>query len=237
MDREEKKKGKTSEELVAKDTEATAVVCEEVVAEDHDTTEKRKKTKKGKIRTTKKVTEKVTIQNNLNMLQEQLKPFRVHNHTNIMQLHRFKSKKDELEEGEIIISEDFSENYALKQQNKIMTAHWSNESLTLFCATVHYKRESKKTFQHWVLCSDDLSHEKNSIYYYNDHIINDLKTKGIPCTSALMHFIGQGPSCQFKNQYLFTNILFHEKDHGSPAWNYFTTSHGKGEKCEELCMA
>ena len=76
------------------------------------------------------------------MLQEQLEPFSVHNHTNIMQLHRFKCKKDELEEGEIIISEDFSENYALKQQNEIMTAHWSNESLTLFCATVHYKRES-----------------------------------------------------------------------------------------------
>ena len=57
------------------------------------------------------------------MLQEQLEPFSVHNHTNIMQLHRFKCTKDELEEGEIIISEDFSENYALKQQNEIMTAH------------------------------------------------------------------------------------------------------------------
>ena len=84
MDREEKKEGKTSEELMAKDTEATAVVCEEVVTEDHDITEKKEKTKKGKIRTTKKVTEKVTIQNALNMLQEQLEPFSVHNHTNIM---------------------------------------------------------------------------------------------------------------------------------------------------------
>ena len=49
IDREEKKKGKTSEEeLVAKDTEGAAAVCEEV-AEDHDTTENKEKTKKGKI--------------------------------------------------------------------------------------------------------------------------------------------------------------------------------------------
>ena len=88
MDREEKKKGKTSEELVAKDTEATSAVCEEVVAEDH-ITEKKEKTKKGKVRTMKKVTEKVTIQNTLNMLQEQLEPFSVHNNTNIMQLASF----------------------------------------------------------------------------------------------------------------------------------------------------
>ena len=55
--------------------------------------------------------------------------------------------KDELKEGEIVISKDFSENYALKQQNEIMTVHWSNESLTLFCATVHYTEGGKKKFQ------------------------------------------------------------------------------------------
>ena len=39
----------------------------------------------------------------------------------------FKCMKDELKEGEIITSEGFSENYALKQQNEIMAVHWSNK--------------------------------------------------------------------------------------------------------------
>ena len=161
MDREEKKKGKTSEELVSKDTEATAAVSEEVVAEDH-ITEKKEKTKKGKIQTTKKVTEKVTIQNTLNMLQEQLEPFSIHNHTNIMQLHRFKCKKDELEEGKIIISEDFSENYALKQQNEIMTAHWSNEwrCFVQLCIT---KEKARKNFS-TISCALMICHMKRTVF-------------------------------------------------------------------------
>ena len=83
--------------------------------------------------------------------------------------------KDQLQEGEVNISEDFSENYALKQQNEIMTAHWSNESITLFCATVNFKEAGKKRFQHYVLVSDDLKHEKDSIWYYKNFIINDVR--------------------------------------------------------------
>ena len=54
--------------------------------------------------------------------------------------------KEELQEGEIIISGDLSENYSLKQQNEKMTAHWGCDTLTLFCATVHYKQDGKKRF-------------------------------------------------------------------------------------------
>ena len=137
--------------------------------------------------------------------------------------------KDQLQEGEVIISEDFSENYALKQQNEIMTAHWSNESITLFCATVHFKEAGKKRFQHYVLVSDDLKHEKDSIWYNNNFIINDVRKKGIAINKKVYYW-SDGPSCQFKNQYHFSNIMFHEEDHGTPAaWNYFAISHGKGE--------
>ena len=42
--------------------------------------------------------------------EEKLESFSIHNHINITQLHMFKCMKDELKEGEIIISEGFSEN-------------------------------------------------------------------------------------------------------------------------------
>ena len=71
--------------------------------------------------------------------------------------------------------ESSSENYPLKQQNEIMTTHWSNKSLTLFCLTVHYKEGGKKKFQHYALVSDNLKHKKDSIWFYNNFIINDDK--------------------------------------------------------------
>ena len=45
-----------------------------------------------------------------------------------------------------------------------------------------------------------------------------------------VNYWSDGKSSQFKNQYNFTNLKFHDKDHGMVAeWNFFATSHGKGE--------
>ena len=130
--------------------------------------------------------------------------------------------------GEIIISEDFSENYLLKHQCEIMSARRSQDELSLFCATVHFQEDSTHRFTHYVLCSDELTRDKNTIYFYNKFIINHLKQTGVPITHV--HYWSDGPSSQFKNQYNFINILFHKEDYGSTAdWNFFATSHGKGE--------
>ena len=161
-------------------------------------------------------------------LEELPTEFSIHNHTNINQPHNFKQAKKNLKEKELIISEDFSENYSLKQQNEIVSAHWSQEELSLFCATAHYLQEGKPTFNHYILCSDDLTHDKNTIFFYNSYTINDLKSKGL--IFDIVHYWSDGPSSQFKNQYNFTNLLRHQKDHGMRAdWNFFSTSHGKGE--------
>ena len=128
------------------------------------------------------------------MLEEKLESFSIQNHIDITQLHKFRCIKDELKEGEIIISEDFSDNYALQQQNEIMTAYWSNESLTSFCVTVHCKEGRKKKFQHYVSVSDDLKREKGSVWFYNNFIINYVKDKGIAMEKKVYCW-SDGPSC------------------------------------------
>ena len=77
---------------------------------------------KPPIRVIKKVTHDWTIQKILEVLVEQLHEFSIHNFTNIVQLHAFKCAKKNLKAGQIIISEDFSENYSLKHQCEIMSA-------------------------------------------------------------------------------------------------------------------
>ena len=90
----------------------------------------------------------------INMLENQLLPFSIHQHTNIVQLHRFKHHKDNLGDGEVIMSKDFNENYSLKQQNEIMSAYWTQEQVSLFCATVHYSKDEVKKHKHYVLSSN-----------------------------------------------------------------------------------
>lgn len=104
----------------------------------------------------------------------------------------------------------------------------SQEELSLFCATVHFNDNGTHKYTHYVLCSADLTHDKNAIYFYNKFIINHLKGIGLPMKHV--HNWSDGPSSQFKNQYNFTNLLFHKEDYGVKAdWNLFATSHGKGE--------
>ena len=87
--------------------------------------------------------------------------------THIVELHLFKHQKENLGDGEVIISGDFRKNYSLKHQNEIMSAHWTQEQVSLFCSTVHYSKDDVKKHQHYVLCSNDLGYDKDSIYFYN----------------------------------------------------------------------
>ena len=87
--------------------------------------------------------------------------------TRIVELHLFKHQKENLAGGEVIISGDFRKNYSLKHQNEIMSAHWTQEQVSLFCSTVHYSKDEVKKHQHYVLCSNDLGYDKDSIYFYN----------------------------------------------------------------------
>ena len=128
----------------------------------------------------------------------------------------------------MIISEDFSKNYLLKHQNEIMSAHQTQEQVSLFCVTVPYSNDEVKKHQHYVLCLNGLGHEKDSIYFCNKYIIDDLKEKEIAVKNV--RYQSDGPSSQFKNQFLFTNLFFHKQDHQAKAdWNFFVTAHGKGE--------
>ena len=90
-----------------------------------------------------------------------------------------------------------------------MSAHGTQDEPSLFCGTLHYKFNAKVHFQHYVLCSDDLGHDEDSIFFYNSFIVNDLKAEGLHFDFA--HYLSDGPSSQFKNQYNFTNLKFMTK--------------------------
>ena len=160
-------------------------------------------------------------------LMNQLKPFGRHVYNIRRQFKELKHLKENLQQGEVIIHEDFSENFQLKHQREVMAAHWSNEMATLFTAVVYYiAGNGELTHQSYVVVSDELGHDKASVYAFNKAILERVKE----VTSVKMvHYWSDGAGSQFKNHYNLASLLFHEEDFNCKAtWSFFETAHGKG---------
>ena len=78
-----------------------------------------------------------------------------------------------------------------------------------------------------VVISDDLNHTKNSIFVFMQCIFQGLQAK-FPGIETINVF-SDGPTSQFMQRFLFSNLHYWEQDHDiSIRWNFFATSHGKG---------
>ena len=157
----------------------------------------------------------------------QLRPFGRHVYNIRRQFEELKYLKENLPQGEIIIHEDFAENFQLKHQREIMAAHWSKEMVTLFTAVVYF-RDVQGDLQHisYAVVSDEMSHDKSSVYSFNSAILENVK---LVTKVKKVHYWSDGAGSQFKNRYNLSSLLYHQKDFGSEAtWSFFETAHGKG---------
>ncbi|KAJ8034999.1 hypothetical protein HOLleu_22069 [Holothuria leucospilota] len=58
--------------------------------------------------------------------------------------------------------------------------------------------------------------------------MNDVQHK-LPFKISQVHYWSDGAGSQFKNKYIFANLLHHEEQFGFNAdWSFFATAHGKG---------
>ena len=86
--------------------------------------------------------------------------------SSILDYNKLQCQKNDLNRKEIIINKDLTENYSIKLENEIMSAHWSIQAINLFCATAYYlNRNNEKQMKYYFLCFDDLVHDENSIYF------------------------------------------------------------------------
>ena len=163
-------------------------------------------------------------------LKSQLEPFARHVHDARRQHAELKHLKKNIMPGEIILHEDFSENYTLKHQHEIMQAHWSTHSVTVFTAIVFYRPEEHAELMHvsYSVVSDTLNHDKTAVVSFNQAILKDAQHK-LPFRISQVHYWSDGAASQFKNRYMFANLLHHEEKFGFNAdWSFFATAHGKG---------
>lgn len=87
-------------------------------------------------------------------LKAQLQPFARHVYNVKRQFNELKYLKENLPEEEIIIQEDFAENFHIKQQQEIMAAHWSNDLVIVSTAVVYHKDERGGLKAYFICCCE-----------------------------------------------------------------------------------
>ncbi|XP_046662375.1 uncharacterized protein LOC124358190 [Homalodisca vitripennis] len=163
-----------------------------------------------------------TIGEAMEMVQNMLGKFKVHCYIKNVQSEYFEYKKKNATQGEAVLQIDFAENYSCIAQDEIQSAHWSNTLVTIFTG-VAWVPNGKQCY---ALISNNLTHDKFSIWYFLKKIISDLKQQFKIEEVAIF---SDGCAGQFKNRYTLSNLTFLDKDYQvTGEWCFFATSHGKG---------
>ena len=179
---------------------------------------------------TEKVPHQSSLDDAIEMLAKQLQPFSRHVFDMRRQHFEIRHLKNTLPRGSIILQTDFAENYALKHQREIMSAHWANSSVTIYTGMVYVRDAPEEPLWHqsFAIVSDDPNHDKRAVYAFNQQILADVQ-ETLPWNIEHVHYWSDGPANQFKNCFTINNLLHHEEDYGSTAdWSFFATAHGKG---------
>lgn len=144
----------------------------------------------------------------------------------------FKSLKETISEGEILVQCDFAENYSFVIQDAAQSFHWNNDQATLLTSVFYYKEGNEIKHGSIVMISDDLKHDTPTFYAFQKILHQHLADHGIAV--SILKYITDGAPQHFKNRFNFVNLFYYRQDFNLSAELHFhATSHGKGP-CDGL---
>ena len=138
---------------------------------------------------------------------------------------QFKKCKNNLQVGDILIVNDFAQNYLCLHQNEPQGMHWEHKQVTLHPTVVYFRcKDCNNISTHEIgHVSNDLKHDTHLVKKFNEKTLKVLENRGIEICKIII-FSDQAPS-QYKNKtafkYIHNNIL-------PVMLNFFATRHGKG---------
>ncbi|CAF3410399.1 unnamed protein product [Rotaria socialis] len=172
------------------------------------------------------------------MFKSKIEFFLFHVYIKREQSKYFEKLKTEVIDEKILLQVDFAENFNMKEQDEIQSAHWNTKPLSIFTAFVWSK---SKSFS-FALPSLDLTHDKFVANAALKIILNHIETV-LPNVLEVNCF-SDGAASQFKQRFLFRNLMQSNNERKIKlSWNFFATSHGKGVvdgiwggDCKTSCM-
>ena len=156
-------------------------------------------------------------------LSQKIPAFLTHVFIKREQSNHFQYKLCSIPPRSALVQVDFSENYNIQQQGEVQSAHWNQQQLSLFtiCVWLHQSQRSI------IYVSDHLEHDKTTVLVLMNKLFVELtKSNGV----KKIDVFSDGPSSQFKNQYVFNALPYLVGYHCLDRlnWHFFATSHGKG---------
>lgn len=137
--------------------------------------------------------------------------------------------KCSLQDGQFVVTLDFSENYSFHVQDAIQSQHWCKDQASLHVYVIYYKENNVVKNLNYVVFSEYENHDATGVHLFNSKMINFLKSKFGNGNVKKLFYFSDGAGSQYKNRFNFLNLLYHEKDFAVKAeWHFFATSHGKG---------
>ena len=162
----------------------------------------------------------------LNSLSKNTSKLTRHHFIAMEQSTYFKNLKEEIQEGELVLVGDFSENYSYVVQDAAQGFHWNNSQCTIHPFVAYYPSSDGVQHQSYCFISNDTKHSAAMVYTFLNHIIAELKSKHKRLIK--IHYFSDGCAAQYKNRFNLINLCHHLEDFGIEAeWNFFATSHGK----------
>lgn len=140
----------------------------------------------------------------------------------------YQTLKEKLQDNEVIIHCDFSENYSCKLFQEIQSYHFgaSRNQASLHTSVIYVKDMNPISV---CTVSANLEHGSHAIWAHLNPLFNYLKND-LERKLEILHVFSDGPSSQYRQKLNF--YLFHQNvkklniNHGT--WSFFESSHGKG---------
>ncbi|CAG5000393.1 unnamed protein product [Parnassius apollo] len=168
--------------------------------------------KKIKISKNVPVTENHTIQEVIQIFENELMNFRTHLYNIQHQYKAYRQCIDGLTGTEVALHIDFSENYASKYHSEVQSHHFgSRNQVTLNTAVMYnYSTETQSIeVTSYSTVSSNQNHGPSAIWAHLHPILSEVKNKHPIVTTV--HFFSDGPATQYKqkiNFYLMANRFF-----------------------------
>lgn len=168
----------------------------------------------------------------IDSLIESLEKHLQHDYIAKTQSKYYQQLKNNLKEGELLVTLDFSENYAVVIQDAVQGFYWNNTNIAILPSVVYYKENGSLKNLSFLGVLENTIHDTISVYMFQNRLIELIKLK-IPSVNKIYYFTDGAPQ-HFKNKKNFKNLCLHYKDFGINAeWHFFATAHGKGP-CDGL---